>query len=105
MFDKLLTKLKVKSSEFIRKHSSGLARTIFILVVALICFIPLYIGLLFWWLISPSGFWSVFATSVSAADYDLVGNGRYGNFDVRSGKNEESVEVRLTKINTILLLQ
>ena len=41
--------------------------------------------------------------TLTAADYDLVGNGRYGNFDVRSGKNEESVEVRLTKINTILL--
>lgn len=40
---------------------------------------------------------------LTAADYDLVGNGRYGNFDVRSGKDEETVEARLAKINTILL--
>ena len=41
--------------------------------------------------------------TLTAADYELVGNGNYGNFDVRSGKAEESVEVRLDKINTILL--
>ena len=41
--------------------------------------------------------------TLTAADYDLVGNGRYGNFDVRAGKAEESEEVRLEKINTILL--
>ncbi len=41
--------------------------------------------------------------TLTAADYDLVGNGNYGNFDVRGGKAEESVEVRLDKINTILL--
>lgn len=63
MFDNLFTKLKVKSSRFAREHSSGLAKTIFILIVAAICFIPFYIGLLFWWLISPSGFWPVFATA------------------------------------------
>lgn len=41
--------------------------------------------------------------TLTAADYELVGNGRYGNFDVRSGKDEETVEARLAKINTILL--
>ena len=41
--------------------------------------------------------------TLTAADYDLVGNGRYGNFDVRAGKDEETVEARLAKINTILL--
>ncbi len=41
--------------------------------------------------------------TLTSADYDLVGNGRYGNFDVRAGKAEESVEARLAKINTILL--
>jgi hypothetical protein len=40
---------------------------------------------------------------LTAADYELVGNGRYGNFDVRAGKDEETVEARLAKINTILL--
>ncbi|HBK71730.1 MAG TPA: hypothetical protein DDZ39_08780 [Flavobacteriaceae bacterium] len=40
--------------------------------------------------------------TLTAADYDLVGNGNYGNFDVRSGKNEETVASRVTKINTIL---
>lgn len=41
--------------------------------------------------------------TLTAADYELVGNGNYGNFDVRAGKDEESVEARLAKINTILL--
>ncbi|NLP57608.1 hypothetical protein [Lutibacter sp. B1] len=41
--------------------------------------------------------------TLTQADYELVGNGYYGNFDVRSGKAEESVDVRLEKINTILL--
>jgi hypothetical protein len=41
--------------------------------------------------------------TLTAADYELVGNGYYQNFDVRSGKDEETVEVRLAKINTILL--
>lgn len=41
--------------------------------------------------------------TLTQADYELVGNGYYGNFDVRSGKDEESVEARLAKINTILL--
>jgi len=40
---------------------------------------------------------------LTSADYELVGNGNYGNFDVRAGKAEESEEVRLDKINTILL--
>lgn len=63
MFNNLSTKLKVRSSRFAREHSSGLAKTIFICIVTGICFIPLYIALFFWWLISPSGFWPVFATS------------------------------------------
>ncbi len=41
--------------------------------------------------------------TLTAADYELVGNGNYGNFDVRSGKNEETIESRVAKINTILL--
>lgn len=62
MFNNLSTKIKVKSSEFIRKHSSGLIKAIFVFVVAVICFIPFYIGLLFWWLISPLGFRQIIAT-------------------------------------------
>ncbi|MBJ2173876.1 hypothetical protein JBL43_06470 [Aureibaculum sp. A20] len=41
--------------------------------------------------------------TLTSADYELVGNGNYGNFDVRAGKAEESEDVRLEKINTILL--
>ena len=41
--------------------------------------------------------------TLTAADFDLVGNGYYSNFDVRSGKDEESIEARVAKINTILL--
>jgi len=41
--------------------------------------------------------------TLTQADYDLVGNGYRGNFDVRSGKDEELESVRLDKINTILL--
>lgn len=41
--------------------------------------------------------------TLTSADYELVGNGYYGNFDVRAGKAEESIEVRVDKINTILL--
>ena len=37
-----------------------------------------------------------------AADYDSVGNGRFNNFDTRAGNDEETVEQRLAKINTIL---
>ena len=40
--------------------------------------------------------------TLTAADYDLVGNGRFGNFDVRDGRDEETIEARLAKINTIL---
>jgi len=61
MFRNWSTKLKVKVSRFTRKHSSGLAKTIFVFVIAAICFIPSYIGLLIWWLSSPSGFWQNFA--------------------------------------------
>lgn len=41
--------------------------------------------------------------TLTTADYALVGNDRYNNFDVRAGKDEESEESRLAKINTILL--
>lgn len=41
--------------------------------------------------------------TLTSADYELVGNGYYQNFDVRPGKAEESEAVRLEKINTILL--
>lgn len=37
------------------------------------------------------------------ADYALVGNGNYNNFDIRTGKAEEDIEVRREKIETILL--
>jgi len=36
-------------------------------------------------------------------DFALVGNGNYGNFDIRTGKGEEDIEVRREKIETILL--
>ena len=36
-------------------------------------------------------------------DYDLVGNGRFDNFDIRAGRAEEDLEVRRQKIQTILL--
>ncbi|WP_439129694.1 hypothetical protein [Polaribacter sp.] len=36
-------------------------------------------------------------------DYDLVGNGRFDNFDIRAGRAEEDIEVRRQKIQTILL--
>jgi len=41
--------------------------------------------------------------TLTESDYALVGNDRYNNFDVRSGRDEETEEVRLAKINTILL--
>jgi len=41
--------------------------------------------------------------TLTAADYELVGNGNYGNFDVRAGKDEEAVSARVAKISTILL--
>ena len=36
-------------------------------------------------------------------DFDLVGNGRFNNFDIRTGRAEEDIEVRRSKIQTILL--
>lgn len=41
--------------------------------------------------------------TLTNADFALVGNGRFNNFDVRVGKDEETVEARRVKINTILL--
>ncbi|PQJ21912.1 hypothetical protein BSU00_07740 [Tenacibaculum sp. SG-28] len=41
--------------------------------------------------------------TLTNADYELVGNGRFNNFDVRPGRDEETIEARLAKINTILL--
>jgi hypothetical protein len=41
--------------------------------------------------------------TLTGADYTLVGNGNYGNFDVRAGKAEEAESVRLDKVNTVLL--
>lgn len=43
------------------------------------------------------------AYTLTQADYDLVGNGNFANFDVREGRDEETIEARLAKINTILL--
>ncbi len=36
-------------------------------------------------------------------DYALVGNDGFGNFDIREGYDDETVTVRLAKINKILL--
>ncbi len=36
------------------------------------------------------------------ADYELVGSGQYNNFDVRPGKDDETEEARIAKLNTIL---
>ncbi|WP_159949463.1 hypothetical protein [Polaribacter septentrionalilitoris] len=36
-------------------------------------------------------------------DYDFVGNGRFDNFDIRTGRDEETIEARRVKIQTILL--
>jgi len=41
--------------------------------------------------------------TLTNADYTLVGNGQYFNFDVRAGKDDETEEARIVKINTILL--
>lgn len=41
--------------------------------------------------------------TLTSADYALVGNGRFENFDIRSGRDEETVEARRAKISTILL--
>ncbi|MFZ3563521.1 hypothetical protein [Tenacibaculum finnmarkense] len=41
--------------------------------------------------------------TLTGADYALIGNDRYNNFDVRAGKDDETEAVRLDKINTILL--
>lgn len=35
-------------------------------------------------------------------DYDSVGNGQFDNFDVRPGRDEEDIAVRVEKISTIL---
>ena len=40
--------------------------------------------------------------TLTDADFALVGNGRYFNFDVRTGAAEESIDVRIAKISTIL---
>lgn len=41
--------------------------------------------------------------TLTNADYALVGNDRFNNFDVRPGKDEETVQARVDKISTILL--
>ena len=41
--------------------------------------------------------------TLTNADFELVGNGDFGNFDVRPGRDEETIEARRVKINTILL--
>ncbi|WP_196885801.1 hypothetical protein [Aureivirga sp. CE67] len=40
--------------------------------------------------------------SLTNADYELVGNGFYNNFDIREGKGEYDLSVRVEKIDTIL---
>lgn len=41
--------------------------------------------------------------TLTNADYASVGNGNYNNFDIRTGRDEETIAARLAKINTILL--
>ena len=41
--------------------------------------------------------------TLSGADYALVGNGNFNNFDIRSGRSEETIESRRVKIEEILL--
>jgi len=43
-----------------------------------------------------------FEYTLTNADYALVGNGKYNNFDVYSGGQDESIEARIVKITTIL---
>ena len=62
MFDVYLTKAKVEINKFIRKHNDDLSKIIIIIIITLICFIPTYIGILIWWLVSPVGFWQIFTT-------------------------------------------
>ena len=40
--------------------------------------------------------------TLTNSDYKLVGNGKYNNFDVRTGKSESDPLVILSKLNTIL---
>ena len=46
---------------------------------------------------------TISAYTLTDADYDLVGNGRFDNFDIRVGRDEETIEARRAKIQTILL--
>ena len=60
-----------------------------------------------WSFVPPIEFVETTAThtreyTLTNADYALVGNGTYYNFDVRPGANEESLDVRIEKISTIL---
>ncbi|MEW7289759.1 hypothetical protein [Aquimarina sp. 2304DJ70-9] len=43
------------------------------------------------------------AYTLTDDDYDLVGNGRFNNFDIRPGRGEEDIAVRIDKISQILL--
>ncbi len=40
--------------------------------------------------------------TLTDADFELVGNGKYHNFDVRAGNTDEDEQVRIDKISTIL---
>lgn len=40
--------------------------------------------------------------TLTDSDYELVGNGRFKNFDIRAGKPDESEAVRIAKLTTIL---
>jgi hypothetical protein len=46
---------------------------------------------------------TISAYTLTDADYDLVGNGRFDNFDIRVGRDEETIDARRAKIQTILL--
>ncbi len=41
--------------------------------------------------------------TLTTADYELIGNGKYKNFDIRPDKEEAKIEVRVEKISKILL--
>jgi len=43
-------------------NESFTPKALFVLAVAVVAFIPAYIGIFLWCLISPVGFWQVFAT-------------------------------------------
>jgi len=58
-----LTKIKIKAARFTLRHSSIITKIILMTIIAVICFIPIYIGIFIWWGVSPVGFWQLFVTT------------------------------------------